>query len=262
VGSRVVSHEDASLIATRGLAVVDCSWKRIDEVPFEKTRGAATRLLPWLLAANPVNYGRPCKLSCAEAFAAALALCGFRNEAEVVMSRFNWGESFFALNGELLERYAACANAEEIIAEQGRYLDELKMGPLQPREVAMPPSDSESDSRDSANAQRGASSLPLTDKDVSTKGDSANSSDAQDEAGCPPSNDEDVSSEGDGENGRSCHKGVLGERDCVQNSRLPAVSEKILKSNGKVVMGDVQQAICSQLEAGIQLDGKGVQPGQ
>lgn len=90
MGRNCVSRADRQLIASRGLAVVDCSWARLDDVPFARIKGNAPRLLPWLLAANPVNYGRPAKLSCAEALAAALYICGFPAEARAVMGRFKW----------------------------------------------------------------------------------------------------------------------------------------------------------------------------
>ncbi|KAK9805462.1 hypothetical protein WJX73_010157 [Symbiochloris irregularis] len=117
------------LISSKGLAVVDCSWNRIDEVPFGRIKGAAPRLLPWLLAANPVNYGKPCKLSCAEALAAALYICGFAAEATTLMSCFKWGHSFVSLNEELLQRYAACNTGQEIVSVQMDFLEHLRQEP-------------------------------------------------------------------------------------------------------------------------------------
>ena len=33
-GTRSVSREDEALMRSKGLAVVDCSWNRLDDVPF------------------------------------------------------------------------------------------------------------------------------------------------------------------------------------------------------------------------------------
>ncbi|CAG9463156.1 unnamed protein product [Pedinophyceae sp. YPF-701] len=122
VGRQCVSNDDREAIGRHGLAVVDCSWNKIDTVPFGKCKARMPRLLPWLVAANPVNYGKPCKLSCAEALAAALYICGWPDDAINLMSRFKWGHSFFSVNAELLDRYAGCEHGHQVIAVQDAFL--------------------------------------------------------------------------------------------------------------------------------------------
>lgn len=124
VGTDCVSREDYPLIKQRGLAVVDCSWARLSDVPFVKLRCGAPRLLPWLVAANPVNYGRPWELSCVEALSAALFICGEEETANRLLGKFKWGHAFFSLNQELLKAYSQCKDSAEIISVQNSWLSQ------------------------------------------------------------------------------------------------------------------------------------------
>lgn len=121
-----VSPADAHVMRGEGAAVVDCSWKELSKVPWAKMKMGAPRLLPFLVAANPVNYGRPQKLSCAEALAAALEICGLRDDARAVMDNFGWGPQFFRVNEELFDLYRAAGDSVGIIEAQAQYMERAR----------------------------------------------------------------------------------------------------------------------------------------
>ncbi|GAB5364670.1 hypothetical protein AAMO2058_000989700 [Amorphochlora amoebiformis] len=118
IARQTVSRQDAAVVARWGACVVDCSWARIDEIPVKTISGKYERLLPFLVAANPVNYGKPCKLSCVEALAATLVITGFRAEAEQILGKFKWGDAFLRLNHTLLLAYSSCLNGKEVLDVQ------------------------------------------------------------------------------------------------------------------------------------------------
>jgi Ribosome biogenesis protein, C-terminal len=72
--------------------------------------------------ANTVNYGRPSKLSCAEAAAATLYICGRRAAALALLQEFSWGPEFVRLNQEVLDLYAACTDAQDVVQKQNAWL--------------------------------------------------------------------------------------------------------------------------------------------
>lgn len=121
-GTKSVSPADADILDEHGLSVIDCSWARLAEIPFKQMRSGHHRILPWLVAANTVNYGVPGKMSCAEAAAATLYICGRVDAAKAVMAEFGWGSEFIRLNKELLEIYRQCEDADEVVAKQKEWL--------------------------------------------------------------------------------------------------------------------------------------------
>ena len=125
-GKQVVSPADTHLLVEHGAAVVECSWARLDEVPFAKIGGKHERLLPYLVAANSVNYGKPWRLNCAEALAATFAICGRLEWAHRILEPFTYGESFLEINSELFERYAECEDADDVKVVEAEWLEQLE----------------------------------------------------------------------------------------------------------------------------------------
>jgi pre-rRNA-processing protein TSR3 len=111
--TKIISPDDHELVGKLGLCVIDCSWQYFDEVKVKSVK-ANERLLPYCLASNPVNYGKEIKVNCAEAFAGALYLSGFQEEAERIMDVFKWGPAFFSVNEMYFDRYLQCKNSEEM----------------------------------------------------------------------------------------------------------------------------------------------------
>jgi len=125
-GTVSVSPADRHIVEEMGLSVIDCSWARLAEIPFKQMRSGHHRLLPFLVAANQVNYGKPSKLSCAEAAAATLYICGYVDAAKAVLDEFGWGREFIKLNKELLELYRTSADADEVVKRQNAWLKEVE----------------------------------------------------------------------------------------------------------------------------------------
>ncbi|MCL2032205.1 MAG: DUF367 family protein [Methanomassiliicoccaceae archaeon] len=109
--------------AKKGLVVMDLTWTNIDEFP--RLKGVSERALPYLLASNPVNWGRPMELNSAEAVMAALIILGENEQAGTFMERFNWAPEFIRLNGPLLEDYSKAKDSAEVIRIQNEYLEEI-----------------------------------------------------------------------------------------------------------------------------------------
>jgi pre-rRNA-processing protein TSR3 len=117
------SPADRQRIQDFGLAALDCSWEHAQKVLSGHVKGTS-RCLPVLIAGNPTNYAKATKLSTAEAIAGALCIAGFKDEAEKVLSIFTWGHTFFDLNANLLEKYAAAKDSADIVRIQGILVSE------------------------------------------------------------------------------------------------------------------------------------------
>lgn len=124
---KIFGPEDHNLITQQNGSLVglDCSWKQIEssvDQVMRRTR-LKPRMLPLFLAANPVNWGKPGKLTTIEALAAATYLTGNREQASKLLSGFRWGERFIELNYEPLEEYSSAKSSADLVELQFEFFD-------------------------------------------------------------------------------------------------------------------------------------------
>jgi pre-rRNA-processing protein TSR3 len=108
-----LTNKDRDQALENGLVAIDCSWEKAETVFGTQIPGRTIKL-PTLLAANPVNYAKPGKLSSLEALAASLYITGFPTEAARLLSIFKWGPHFLTLNAQPLNAYATAPDEAEL----------------------------------------------------------------------------------------------------------------------------------------------------
>nr|WP_320162194.1 DUF367 family protein [uncultured Methanoregula sp.] len=104
----------------KSITVLDCSWVVLDTGRVSSWR--IRRALPFLVAANPVNFGKPCVLSSVEALAGALFIMGEKEQATAILSKVNWGIRFLEVNEEPLDLYSKAKDSTEVVEIQATYL--------------------------------------------------------------------------------------------------------------------------------------------
>ena len=117
-----LSKEDLKIAEKNGILAVDCSWKNAEKSFDFLDKRCNSRALPFVVAANPVNYGKPFKLTTLEAFATAVYILGDIEKAEEMLNLYKWGPSFLTLNKEPLEDYRNAKNSSEIIKIMKQYM--------------------------------------------------------------------------------------------------------------------------------------------
>ncbi|KAI0505421.1 hypothetical protein F5B22DRAFT_527807 [Xylaria bambusicola] len=177
-GKHTLSPADRELMDQYGAAVVECSWARTQEVQWNKVGGKCERLLPYLVAANTVNYGKPYRLNCVEALAASFYICGHPDWAEQVLLPFNYGESFLAINSKLLKKYAACEDEDAIKRTEKEWLERLEREHAESRE-----NDDDDDLWKGGNVNRRAIIDSDSEEDENGNNDDDDSNDDDDEDG-------------------------------------------------------------------------------
>lgn len=123
LAEKSLSKEDLPIALKNGIMALDCSWKNVDKSFGILSKSNYSRALPFLVAANPINYGKPFKLTTLEAFIASLYILGQTEYAEKLTELYKWAPQFLILNKEPLEDYKNAENSTEIIKIMKQYID-------------------------------------------------------------------------------------------------------------------------------------------
>ena len=117
-----LSKEDLEIAEKNGVLAVDCSWKNVENNFDFLDKRCESRALPFVVAANPVNFGKPFKLTTLEAFATSLYIFGEIEKAKEILNLYKWGPHFLELNKQPLQEYRLAKNSKEIIEAMKHYL--------------------------------------------------------------------------------------------------------------------------------------------
>lgn len=117
-----LSKEDLKIAKKNGILAIDCSWKNAENSFEYLNQENISRALPFLVAANPVNYGKPFKLTTLEAFASALYILGEKEHAKDILNIYKWAPHFLELNKQPLEEYRLAKNSKEVIQIMMEYI--------------------------------------------------------------------------------------------------------------------------------------------
>lgn len=169
--------------------------------------------MPYLVAANSVNYGRPWRLNCAEALAACFMICGHEDWAREVLRHFTYGKEFLEINSQLLKRYAACSSETEVKAAEEKWLDKIE------REYAESRDNEDDDIWQSGNTNR----KPMSDSEEEDE-------DEEDEG------DEDAEGEED-----SGDPHALPEDDSDDEAEMAELRRKVLNSKPFTDVGEATE---------------------
>ena len=133
--------------------------------------------MPYLVAANSVNYGRPWRLNCVEALAATFFICGHEDWAHEVLKHFSYGEPFLEINAQLLKRYAACSTDEEVQKAEETWLTKLE------REYAENREKGDVDSKEEMWKQGNLNHRPLVESDEEGEDEGSSEEDEDEDGG-------------------------------------------------------------------------------